>query len=197
LPRRVDRERRRAELVEAAAAAFAAKGVAGAAVSDIVREAGVAQGTFYLYFDSRDDVILAVAERFGDTLVERIEQTAARPGAAVDKLLALGDTLREATAVGDASDLFEIMHQPGSRLLHDRLTEHLSPRLAVIVEQIIAQGVAEGVFTVPDTRAAAWFVLGGLRSAELSGATLAEMPAALAAVTELALRALGYEPPPS
>jgi AcrR family transcriptional regulator len=192
MPRVVDRERRRAELVTAAAATFAAKGVADTAVSDIVRAAGVAQGTFYLYFDCKEDVILAVAERFGDVLVESIERTVAQPGTAVGKLLALRDVFREATDVDAAADLFEIMHRPGSRVMHDRLTEHLTPRLAAIVERIIAQGVAEGAFAVPDMHTAAWFVLGGLRSAELSGVTLAELPAALAAVTELALRALGY-----
>jgi AcrR family transcriptional regulator len=192
MPRVVDRERRRAELVTAAAATFAAKGVADTAVSDIVRAAGVAQGTFYLYFDCKEDVILAVAERFGDVLVESIERTVAQPGTAVGKLLALRDVFREATDADAAADLFEIMHRPGSRVMHDRLTEHLTPRLAAIVERIIAQGVAEGAFAVPDMHTAAWFVLGGLRSAELSGVTLAELPAALAAVTELALRALGY-----
>ena len=48
------------------------------------------------------------------------------------------------------------------------------------------------MFAVPDTRVAAWFVLGGLQSAELSGVPLTEMPASLAAATALALRALCY-----
>jgi hypothetical protein len=61
-----------------------------------------------------------------------------------------------------------------------------------LVEAIVEQGVVEGAFHVPDTRAAAWFVLGGLQSAELAGTPATEMPAALAAATQLALRALGY-----
>ncbi len=55
MSRVVNRERRRAELDAAAATAFAAKGVAGTAVSDIVSEAGAAKGTFYLYFATKDD----------------------------------------------------------------------------------------------------------------------------------------------
>ena len=79
--------------------------------------------------------------------------------------------------------------------MHDRLAEDMTPRLVPLVEAIVEQGVAEGVFRVDDTRAAAWFVLGGLQSVELAGTAIAEMPAALATATEFALRALGYQGP--
>jgi AcrR family transcriptional regulator len=194
----VNRKVRRAELVSAAARVFAQRGVANTAVSDIVKAAGVAQGTFYLYFESKDDAVLAVAERFGDTLIEGIERAVAAPHRpAVEKLLALGDTLSDSTTIVEASELIDIMHRPGNRAIHDRLAEHLTPRLVAIVEGIVAQGVAEGAFAVPDVAAAAWFVLGGLRSAELSGVPLAGMPAALEQATALALRALGYSGPPA
>lgn len=196
MPRTVDRTARRAEIVSAAAAAFTEQGVACTTVSDIVKAAGVAQGTFYLYFASKDDVVLAVAELFGDALVGRIEGAVAAPdSSAVDKLLALGAILSESTTYADASELIDIMHLPGNRAIHDRLAEHLMPRLVAIVEGIVAQGVAEGVFAVPDVAAAAWFVLGGLRSAELSGVPIAGLPTALAQATALALRALGHAEP--
>jgi AcrR family transcriptional regulator len=193
MARTLDREARRAEIVSAATAAFAERGIAHTAVSDIVKAAGVAQGTFYLYFKSKDDVVAAAAERIGDVMVDGIERVVAVPDrSAVDKFLALLDQLSNFTSDPDSSELIEIMHREGNRALHDRLTEQLTPRLVSIIERIINQGLAEGVFTVPDTGAAAWFVLGGLQSAELSGVPLTEMPAALAAATTLALRALGY-----
>ena len=193
MARTLDREARRAEIVSAATAAFAERGIAHTAVSDIVKAAGVAQGTFYLYFKSKDDVVVAVAERIGDVMVDGIERVVAVPArSAVDKFFALLDQLSDSTSVPDSSELIEIMHREGNRALHDRLAEQLTPRLVSIIERIIDQGLAEGVFAVPDTGAAAWFVLGGLQSAELSGVPLTEMPAALAAATTLALRALGY-----
>jgi AcrR family transcriptional regulator len=196
MPRPHDREARRAQLVSAAATAFAERGVGSATVGDIVKAAGVAQGTFYLYFDSKDDAVLAVAERFGDVMIEGIERAVAAPDSdAVEKLLALRDVFGDSAALADAAELIEIMHHPGNRAIHDRLAEHLTPRLVAIVERVVEQGVDEGVFAVPDIHAAAWFVLGGLRSAELAGVPLAQMPAALTTATELALRALGYTGP--
>ena len=193
MPRTVDRTARRADLASAAAAVFAERGVANTAVSDIVKAAGVAQGTFYLYFDSKGDVVLAVVEQIGAEMLVAMEGAVSASGStAVEKLLGLRDVLIRFDEDPTSVALADFLHHPDNRTLHDRLAEHLTPRLIPLVESIISQGVSEGVFDVPDTRAAAWFVLGGLQSVELSGTPSAQMPAAIAAVTALALRALGH-----
>jgi TetR/AcrR family transcriptional regulator, fatty acid metabolism regulator protein len=194
MPRpRADRAARRAELASAAAGVFARQGVANTAVSDIVKAAGVAQGTFYLYFDSKDDVVVAVVESMVDQMASSIEAAAqATDARAVDRMLGLGNLLSSFENDPGAAELVDILHHPDNRPLHDRLAEHLLPRLAPLVEAIVEQGVAEGSFDVPDTHAAAWFVLGGLQSVELMGTPAAEMPTALAAATRLSLGALGY-----
>jgi AcrR family transcriptional regulator len=61
---------RREQLLDAAVACFADQGYAAAKVSDIVQRAGVAQGTFYLYFKSKREVLVALVERFCQTLLE-------------------------------------------------------------------------------------------------------------------------------
>jgi AcrR family transcriptional regulator len=195
MPRVVDRAARRAELVSAAATVFAQRGVANTAVSDIVKAAGVAQGTFYLYFDSKDAAVLAVVERIADAIIEKTAVRVAGESSAIDKLLGLRGVLSEAGSVPEATELIELMHRPENRLLHDRLAEGITPGLVSLLEAIVEQGVAEGVFKIGDTRAAAWFVLAGLQSVELAGTSIPDMPAALAKATEFALRALGYQGP--
>jgi AcrR family transcriptional regulator len=59
---------RRQQLLTAAIAVFAARGYRAAGVSDIVKAAGVARGTFYLYFESKAQVFMAVADDFYDRL---------------------------------------------------------------------------------------------------------------------------------
>ena len=193
MPRIVDRTARRAEIADAAARVFVAKGVANTSVSDIVKAAGVAQGTFYLYFGTKDDVVLAVVDRIADELVGAIEASVGASGTtAVRKFYGLRDVLMSFDADPAAVEMAGFIHRAENRALHDRLEEHLAPRLVPVVEAIVAQGVDEGVFDVPDVRAAAWFVLGGLQSAERAGTPVADMPAAVAAGTMLALRTLGY-----
>ena len=195
MPRVVDREARRAALVSAAATMFAERGVANTTVSDIVKAAGVAQGTFYLYFDSKDDAVFAVVERLAAAITQNAAARLGAASSAVDKLLGLSGVLSEVGAEPEAAALAELMHRPENRILHDRLAEGLTLKLVPLLEAIVAQGVAEGVFRVDDPRAAAWFVLAGLQSVELAGTAISEMPAALAKATGFALRALGYQGP--
>lgn len=55
-------EQTRKKIIESAKAIFMSKGVAEVPVSQIAQAAGVAKGTVYLYFDSKDDIVWAVIE---------------------------------------------------------------------------------------------------------------------------------------
>ncbi len=61
-------EHRREQILNAAAEIFAKKGYHAASVSDIIDAAGIARGTFYLYFQSKRDIF----EELVDTLALRI-----------------------------------------------------------------------------------------------------------------------------
>jgi len=58
-------QRRREQLIEAALAVFARKGVDGASVKDIAAAAAVTPGLLYHYFDSKEDLAAAVLEERG------------------------------------------------------------------------------------------------------------------------------------
>lgn len=55
---------RREHILETAAKVFSEKGYRMASVSDIVEEAGIGRGTFYLYFDSKKEIFLDLIEGF-------------------------------------------------------------------------------------------------------------------------------------
>jgi len=69
---------RRGDLLDAAERLFIQKGSAVTTVDDITRAAGVAKGTFYLYFHSKEDLLAALRERFVVGCRERIADIAAR-----------------------------------------------------------------------------------------------------------------------
>src|SRR5215216_3890596 len=72
MPRPPDR---RTQLLSAARTVFAKKGYEEATVSEIVARAGVAQGTFYLYFPGKESLAGAfaevISERFAEVAAER------------------------------------------------------------------------------------------------------------------------------
>src|SRR3954462_8056734 len=57
----------RAKLLEAARKVFAEKGYGAATARDIVRETDLASGTFYNYFDDKEDVFRALLEQISTT----------------------------------------------------------------------------------------------------------------------------------
>lgn len=67
-------ERTRARLLKAGAEVLPVRGYHDARVDDIVEAAGVSHGTFYRYFDSKDDFFRALAEDASVRLVELVEQ---------------------------------------------------------------------------------------------------------------------------
>jgi AcrR family transcriptional regulator len=90
---------RRQEILAAALRCFARNGFHGATITDIVRESGVSQGTFYLYFQTKDDVIAALADdrSQGDALINAIAGAEADPVVGLKVLFDLhGRTLADA-----------------------------------------------------------------------------------------------------
>lgn len=80
-PRTKPAETRREELMNAAQALFLSKTFDATSVDEIVKNADVAKGTFYLYFKTKDDVLLALQERFIRQFRERLESAVAdHPG---------------------------------------------------------------------------------------------------------------------
>jgi AcrR family transcriptional regulator len=70
---REKRARTRAQLVAAANSLFASQAVESVTVDDVVREAGVAKGTFYVHFDSLEALIAAVAEELVQSFDELLQ----------------------------------------------------------------------------------------------------------------------------
>src|ERR1700743_2235641 len=56
------RESRRQQILDAALVCFSRDGFHATTTADIVRESGVSQGTLYLYFATKDDIIVALAD---------------------------------------------------------------------------------------------------------------------------------------
>ncbi|HEY9622975.1 MAG TPA: helix-turn-helix domain-containing protein [Crinalium sp.] len=66
------RERTRSHLIESAYRVFARKETDAVTIDDIIAEAGVARGTFYNYFQTREDVLRAVAASLSDVMNQKI-----------------------------------------------------------------------------------------------------------------------------
>ena len=77
------------QIIDAAVTAIAENGYHQAQISKIAKQAGVADGTIYLYFKNKEDILISLfKEKMGD-FVERIEGMIAGRTTATEKLLVL------------------------------------------------------------------------------------------------------------
>ena len=77
-PRTKPPAERRDELMRAARSLFLEQGAASTTIEQITARAQIAKGTFYLYFRSKDDVLAALAARYGEDLLLKIKPAIAK-----------------------------------------------------------------------------------------------------------------------
>jgi len=82
------RQDKRRTIINAAVEVFAEKGFHRSRVSDIARMAGVADGTIYLYFKSKDDVLITIFEERMEELLGEARRTVDACGDAFEKIRA-------------------------------------------------------------------------------------------------------------
>ena len=142
-----DPETRRSELIDTAEELFLENGYEGTTVSEIVRNAGVAQGTFYHYFKSKDDVLSAITDRWIEEIRAGMEDIASRDGSdAIDKILGVFGFF---SSLGKSRQrLVEYVHEERNAHLHIKFEKRVPRIIIPPFSQMIEEGVDEGFFDV-------------------------------------------------
>jgi AcrR family transcriptional regulator len=157
-PRTKPPEERRADLMDAAERLFLAQGVGPTTIDQITAAAGVAKGTFYLYFVDKDAVVAALGERFAHAMRARIaDAVAARrdddwPG----KLAAWAAACTDAYI--DAIRLHDVLfygYRPPTRegLVDNVVVDHLV--------ELLQAGADARAWSIDDARSTALFLFSG------------------------------------
>lgn len=153
-------ERRRRQLLDAARTVFARHGYHRTTVSDIVRLAGLSQGTFYLYFPDKKSIFVTLREELFADLRAHLWKRTRETSDAIEKL-----------RLGLAGFFdYHLVHQDWYRIVM-REGQGLDPELEIrrqeLLETLAAdfqaalqQGVREGRIKVCDTSALAWALIG-------------------------------------
>lgn len=149
-------EATRQRLMDAAEEIFGTKGFYQTSVSDITQKAGVAQGTFYLYFPTKADIFRALVEHLSHTLRKETE-IATRT--ATDRLDAerLGvETFY--TFVDKHRNLYRIIRQ--AEFVDEELYKWYYNRMATGYSRKLAQAMERGEIRKMDPDMLAWCLMG-------------------------------------
>ena len=92
----------RTRILAAAEERFAAFGYRRTGIGEIARDAGVAPGTLYRYFENKEEIFRAVMREGLTRWLETARRVLAEPGTALERLARLGEASVERTPGGRA-----------------------------------------------------------------------------------------------
>jgi AcrR family transcriptional regulator len=179
------RERTRRHLLTAAMRVFSVRGVADCTIQEIADVAGVTTGTVYNHFDSRQDVVVAVAQWLAETLSRRIAETQAGVPEGAERM-----------AIGQRRYIWLAEQSPAWALLLLDIAgaaPHLLETVAGYVRADLKLGIRQKAFRVTDEAAAIDLCMGSCSRAMLAVALGHAKSGYDVAVTTMLLRGLGME----
>ncbi|MCR5604394.1 MAG: TetR/AcrR family transcriptional regulator [Lachnospiraceae bacterium] len=137
-------ERRKQELLKIAYRMFIEKGYENTSIDEIIAEAGIAKGTYYYYFESKEATLEAVIDMMIEEEVGRAKEALETSLPVPKKLVSVIYSFRPAQdeqGIVNALDAKEniVMHEKVNR----RIVEEAVPLLTEVVEEGISQGIFE------------------------------------------------------
>jgi AcrR family transcriptional regulator len=152
-----DPETRRAEIITTARRLFGTREYEKTTMQDVIEELGIAKGTIYYYFKSKEELLDAVINQMGDEMVERMQSALDNgKGNALEmfqQLIAAGNIAEE------NAEIMEQLHNPRNAGMHAAMMAVAIKRSAPLYAKVIEQGCSEGIFHVTNPLETSEFIL--------------------------------------
>jgi len=135
------------QIIEAAVRVFARKGYFNARVSDIAREAGIAAGTIYLYFDTKEEILITLFRDKMAGFVETVRQAIAEEHDAVAKLrrlVRLHFQILEENP--ELAEVVQVELRQGQKLFRGPANQEIAAYFALIAS-VLEEGAVAGRFS--------------------------------------------------
>ena len=135
---------RKSEILDVAEMLFGTKGFDCTSTTDILNRAGIARGTLYYHFKSKEDILDAIIERMTSGLVGKANQIAEKKDVPVLRRLTL---MMQALNVNNdlGYEIIEQVHKPQNALMHQKMQKQLLAGINPIITALIEEGIAQGL----------------------------------------------------
>ena len=136
-------ERRKQDLLNIAYRMFIEKGYENTSVDDIITEAGIAKGTYYYYFESKEATLEAVIEM----MIEKAEIVAKavlmNPVSIPQKLASVVYAFQPNK---DEIVITDVLERKENIVMHDKIGKKIVEVAVPILSDIVREGIAQGIF---------------------------------------------------
>ena len=156
---------RRAQILRSARKVFSVKGYHASSVADILKEAAIARGTFYLYFPSKRAIFEELLEEMFSQITSAVRRIETGPGAepAVEQMYR--NVYGIVDVLEDNSELTIILLREavGLDADFDQKLNAFYDRLCAMIEDALSLGQTMGLVRPCDTRLMSYCVMGSLK----------------------------------
>jgi TetR/AcrR family fatty acid metabolism transcriptional regulator len=141
---RIEKNNKYHQILEAAVKVFAKQGFHQSTIAQIAKEAGVADGTIYLYFKNKDDILVQFFSYRTKQVFESFREEVDRAETSADKLRNLVRRhLAEFQRDRDGAVVYQVETHQNSRLAEEQIRE-MSQMYRDLISEIVEQGQQEG-----------------------------------------------------
>jgi len=156
------------EILAAARRLMQGHGVEAVTMEEIAATAGVAKGTVYLYFQSKDKLVQALISQVGENILAEIEAVVEAPGTAAEKVQQVAsiilDYLMRERALFPAYARELLRGGQGAAKSYGRKLQEMEEEFVDLVTRLFAQGIAAGQFIPANPRLLTFMLRGLVRS---------------------------------
>jgi len=139
-------DERKKEILDTAERLFRIKGYDKCTIMDIIKEVGIAKGTFYHYFKSKEEVLDAIVLRYVDIVRNNAEEILLIENInPVEKLMRAFMAMQVTNQID--KDLLDNMHRVENALLHQKALNQLVTTMTPILVKVIEEGIEEKVWS--------------------------------------------------
>ena len=136
-------EKRKQELLKIAYRMFVEKGYDNTSIDEIIARAGIAKGTYYYYFPSKEATLEAVIEMMIDEEVSRAGAVVESQMSVPEKVAAVIYSFRPGQGEESISDAVETEE---NIILHDKLNKRLISEAVPLLSEVVREGITQGIF---------------------------------------------------
>ncbi len=133
-------------IIQAALKVFAKKGFYNSKVSEIAKEAEVADGTIYLYFKNKDDILISVFETEMRKMIDNMKIEVGKIKDPVEKIRVFAfQHLNMITKNQEWAEVAQVELRQSSKFMREYVKDHYADYLNIFA-YIIREGQEQGIF---------------------------------------------------